>query len=874
MKRASVACAAFVILGTAACGSSNPTVPPGAVPDDAGASERGASMPPDLRPPAVDLAGADATVVPLKDASVADTPLSDDAASDSVYTGAPAIVTVSILDPVAGGSADGGGAAVPVIATSARFTPSVRVDVRSQGGDPTADIVTKVTAALVKGSATGSSVASVTLNQTQYEVVPESSTKAYLYGDTPFSLDKVPTGAYSLLVTATTAGGTEATASVAVFVDGGPSITFLQPDEGVFVKGSIIVTAVVLDESAGVTSVEFSVGQVQIPASAIVSNGAQYSLSLDFGSFNPPLEGPQVVMVTAVNGNGVVSLASRKFTVDTQGPTITSTKPATGDLIGKLITIEASVADEAGVMEDSVVAVVAHGDVHFEVHLTKGASGKYAADFDTTQLPSYALFPSISFRAQDELGNQSSVGYLVSLDNTPPVLDLDPPANVRLLKKDGICSWPFDPVGPDAIDDGSVVNQLFDVRARIEDLGNTPRTGIPDFVPIGGIDKTSVKVLILDDTSLPLVVDTSDPPDGICDDINPELVPSVAPQSAKDAQLLDMVSLPAKAGQADFSPQPGVACSSESGEPPAPGTFCETTYSPTKNRVMTYSMGYAKSLPAIWAVPPVVGDGLQCAGRQFDAANNLHDGWACVAVVAADELGNKQVSRPIRICVAAEPNSTACPVSGRLTSVYVPSSATSQLLVATNIPLMNAGGVAIASGDALVFTGVSPSTIDFLEGIHQVAPTGTVGTQYAMLDVTPAPYYLWTLTTDTGQDVYTLLGPVAVFVADGTDIQVLTDTPATVLPSDFTGKVILTVDDIGVTTTDQQWAAGNIQPSGFSLTGSAVSLGGAVIPAAMQLPDCTGTVVKTAPGAPAKVDGTVPCKPWASFPDYEVIEVD
>ena len=212
-------------------------------------------------------------------------------------------------------------------------------------------------------------------------------------------------------------------------------------------------------------------------------------------------------------------------------------------------------------------------------------------------------------------------------------------------------------MGPDAIDDGSVVTQLFDIRARIEDNGNTPLTGTADYVPVATVDPASVKVLILDDTSLPLVVDTSDPPDGICDDVNPELAPSVAPQSSKEAQLIDMVPL-SPGGGGDFSPQPGVACSGTD-EPPPP--LCETTYSLTKKRGMTYSHSYtAAALPAIWTIPPIVGDGLQCAGRQFDASNNLHDGWACVAVVASDKMGNKQVSRPIRICVAAQLGSTAC----------------------------------------------------------------------------------------------------------------------------------------------------------------------------------------------------------------------
>ena len=37
-----------------------------------------------------------------------------------------------------------------------------------------------------------------------------------------------------------------------------------------------------------------------------------------------------------------------------------------------------------------------------------------------------------------------------------PSVDLDPPY-VRLVNSDGACSWAFDPVGPDAVDDGDLV---------------------------------------------------------------------------------------------------------------------------------------------------------------------------------------------------------------------------------------------------------------------------------------------------------------------------------------------------------------------------------------------------------------------------------
>ena len=67
--------------------------------------------------------------------------------------------------------------------------------------------------------------------------------------------------------------------------------------------------------------------------------------------------------------------------------------------------------DPAGVVASSVVAVVANGDIRFQVGLVQAADGTFHASFDTAKLPSYAVYPSISFLAEDVLGNQSSTGY-------------------------------------------------------------------------------------------------------------------------------------------------------------------------------------------------------------------------------------------------------------------------------------------------------------------------------------------------------------------------------------------------------------------------------------------------------------------------------
>jgi len=84
---------------------------------------------------------------------------------------------------------------------------------------------------------------------------------------------------------------------------------------------------------------------------------------------------------------------------------------------------------------------------------------------------------------------------------------------------------------------------------------------------------------------------------------------------------------------------------------------------------MTEVLSYSANLPSIYTVGPIAADGVQCAGRQFDAQQS-QGRWACLAAVARDTLGNKQVSRPIRICVMPLA-STACSDFKTVTAVVL-----------------------------------------------------------------------------------------------------------------------------------------------------------------------------------------------------------
>ena len=224
------------------------------------------------------------------------------------------------------------------------------------------------------------------------------------------------------------------------------------------------------------------------------------------------------------------------------------------------------------------------------------------------------------------------------------------------------CSFLFDPLSVnqdigDMPNDGCMVPQVFDLRARVEDRGNDPNG--TKIVPLAGIDPDNTAVYILADTSQPLIVDSDN--NGTCDTINPLLLPTPGPltQSNSNEVLKIRLAPVPPGGSADFRPDPTVPASLPCG----PGT--DTT--PPKVLCTidgfeqpTVAISYAGGLPNIWGVEPVTP--ARCFGNQLDTqANNIPDGqWICVAVQSADLLGNKGVSTAMRVYVKYDETGPFC----------------------------------------------------------------------------------------------------------------------------------------------------------------------------------------------------------------------
>ncbi|HEY2899981.1 MAG TPA: Ig-like domain-containing protein [Polyangia bacterium] len=548
--------------------------------------------------------------------------------------------------------------------------------------DAAATVDVRATVAIAAGSnanatidpqSVRATVVATTSNSVMVEALSPVPLVAMAAGDFrgKLSLTNLPSGDYGLRIDAAITGGAKANAQIAIHVDGGPTITVLSPTVNGHYKGILSIEAVIDSTPYPPTAapIDATVGGVPVSLTPVAGSTTTFRGTIDFHQPNPPLVGAQLLIIAAKNARGTRSESRTTFVVDESGPTITSTTPAPGDVVGGVITIKASVADDAGVLPSSVIVLIGNDtDTQFELPLAEMGNGVYSVLFDTAKLTACDLFapktglcivfPTLSFRAADLLGNETTVAYEIGIDNRPPLLDLDPPT-VRDSKLDmGLrCSWPFDPLGNNTLigdmpADGCMVSQVFDLRARVEDTGNV--AGGLKKAPLAGVDANTVAVYVLDDTSQALTVDSDG--DGICDAINPKLVPTTSPPTQNNQVLKVRLSPVKPAGGADYTADPSLPGALACGpglatDPPLP--LCSVSQP-------TIVIGYAGGASAIWSVDPI--NAAYCEGGAFDTfANNIGEGWACIAVAASDNNGNAGVSAPLRVWISYSQDGAHCP---------------------------------------------------------------------------------------------------------------------------------------------------------------------------------------------------------------------
>jgi len=503
-------------------------------------------------------------------------------------------------------------------------------------------------------------------------------------GDTysgTLSIGNLPSGSYTLTVVGKSSTGVSGQSAATLVVQGGPTLIVSSPAENQ-AYNDLLTVQVLVDPGAPAPTAALAGMQITWPAPNPMQTPMYdvYRAQVWFGppptpagaQTFPTLSGKQLLDVKET-ANGSTTEIQRDFIIDTAGPSITVTTPAPGAIVGGPVQISAQITDESGVLDSSVYAVIgdAQGDPVFTLQLLPEGGNLYGIQFDTlslTQCPQppaagpCIVFPTISFRATDSVGNESSLGYDFFVDNIAPVSALDPPEmrQMKLTATGYQCSFQFDPLSVnrdigDMPNDGCMVPQVFDLRARIEDQGNYPPKGLK-IVPFVGIDPDNTAVYILTDNSQPLIVDSDG--NGTCDTINPLLSPTMGPLTQSDQVLKIRLAGVTPGGNADFQPDttvPTSDCGPGTDSAP-PKLLCKID----GFEQPTIAIGYGGNLPAIWSVEPIDPD--RCLGNQLDTrANNIPDGqWICIAVQSADLIGNKGVSAAMRVYVKYDENGPFC----------------------------------------------------------------------------------------------------------------------------------------------------------------------------------------------------------------------
>jgi hypothetical protein len=477
-------------------------------------------------------------------------------------------------------------------------------------------------------------------------------------------------GPVSIIVSAVNVRGISNSVSVNATYDAGPVITVREPTNTSYRgSASVVVEArsdTVLKTGGELKAIQATVQGINVPISIDKPDPYVWTGTGTIGfhvpEFITPLSGIQVVRVSATDKNDVTTTVERQFTVDEVGPSIEFGEPKIGQIVGGVVQLLVKVTDASGVDDTSVLAVWLNDAAKYSVAMARvPGTDNFSARFDATRLPEPRglIYPTLSYRAKDRLGNQSFLGGSLILDNTPPVMSLQPPLTQVRSKDTEVgmrCSDPFSPIGeePTLIKDGAVLGQIVAVRARITDRGNVA-PGLA-FEHLSGLDLTSIDMLATPmnlggGMSPPIVVDADGK--GICNNLNPLLQPVSAMTASNQALVLRMVPITV-GGAPNYGSDP---------LPPfvgacvKPKTLARTAM-PLCSIVELREPAFTYVIPGeVFTLPPT--DGKSCVGLQLDSLNVLPEGPYCVALRGSDTVGNRNVARPLRVCINRT-GGTAC----------------------------------------------------------------------------------------------------------------------------------------------------------------------------------------------------------------------
>jgi hypothetical protein len=492
------------------------------------------------------------------------------------------------------------------------------------------------------------------------------------------------------------------------------------------------------DEKSGITKISATVNERPVIVTETPSGSGNYEGQIPlndrvpFPDSNDPFTTAKLTVV-AENARSVITEANRTFKVDGSAPIITFVEPTSPVIIGNNVTITFSVDDDGSGVVPETVTVFLGNSASYSFTTDQPDMWAHKVDstfsftFNAAEVLGTALTEIfVAVTAGDVAGNTNTNGasILLYLDQRAPKISLDPPTvRDRHATSTGnlVCSNAFDPLG-EAMNDRSIVTNADYYRAFVWDETNSAREGLPQYFSLtdpnrvwlyvhDNVSKSVQRVIetsptinpssilttfetrLTDDT--PLLVDTDS--DGICDDIaaSPNVPPiqikPVLPRgNAPWKSEPDEIAFTANDDTRFFTPSPPLTgCSYQGWDQSESSFLCDKTSDMV--RVVQHEIAGTTPEPVVYGIEPAVSPFVECTGRylelaglfrvgKIDAANHMivtedTEGWHCLAVKAIDNVGNRGVSPPLRVCYD-DPRTTFKPTCATLVDPTQPSRST------------------------------------------------------------------------------------------------------------------------------------------------------------------------------------------------------
>jgi hypothetical protein len=455
-------------------------------------------------------------------------------------------------------------------------------------------------------------------------------------------------------------------------LDLGPMLTVVDPKEkGIYALGTPLVVQFQADpaplnssdDEAKIAQVKLGVSGFNVPVEESSTMPGLYQATIDFNDTNNFPVTPTATQLTfSVSNSRTPTAAVRKtlvnITVDGSGPSIHIDAPGNLTMQHGDVSLSVTVSDPSGIKSGSLKATI-NGMIFDQWVVT---APTYQLKFDTTKFGYQLTQLTINVTAADAIGNvASATPVVISLDNLPPVISLDPP-DIREYRVAGgnlTCSAPFDPVGDAAASDLETVLLSKHYRALVEDQTNSSPGSSVDY--LAGVKTSSVVLYLQPDTTVPLLINTDIdkvtgkviPGKENCDDIN-GLDKSGDPNQPIKLQLSAInpggnAWFPADPLKYNPSSQPQApsACKPGAEGNSPPPKICQNSelYRVVPGRVQGKP-------PAVYAFAPSNDANVgECNGRSWELGDSrVKAGWLCLAARVEDTIGNVGVSAPLRVC--------------------------------------------------------------------------------------------------------------------------------------------------------------------------------------------------------------------------------